>query len=165
MASWRVGSAASFDAKVKVLQPYCKAPGAIGKDTPSIVPISVSLFSFTTKNGHSGLVSALENYFTTPRLTQPVSGQIFVNQWTSAVKTNLELLEPDDRRQIIACGNWEEVQQDIVRSPSQYQEIGVLGSVLQHLNSFLGFVSRQAPDAIDTSLQWGLVKLLIAVGA
>lgn len=53
-------------------------------------------------------------------LTQTVSGQLFAKQWASAVKTCLDLLEPEDRRQIIACGNWEEVQQYIVRSPSQY---------------------------------------------
>ena len=98
-------------------------------------------------------------------LAQTVSGQIFVKQWTGAVQKNLELLEPDDRRQVTACGNWEQVQQYIVRSPSQYQEIAVLGSVLQHLQSFLDFVSRQAPDAIDTMLPWGLVKVLIAVSA
>lgn len=84
----------------------------------------------------------------------------------SAGSTGRDQLERDDLRQVLDFGTWEDVQVQIQSSrgdPSIDQEFAMLAHGLLKLRTFTDNWMRQASSRIDTSVLWGLLRVILKV--
>ncbi|KUJ22180.1 uncharacterized protein LY89DRAFT_778484 [Mollisia scopiformis] len=97
--------------------------------------------------------------------------QLLSDQWRSAGSAGRDQLERDDLRQVLDFGTWEDVQLQIQSSlggPADsaiHQEFALLGHGLLKLRTFTDNCMQQASSRIDTSVLWGLLRVILKTGA
>lgn len=88
------------------------------------------------------------------------------DQWRSVTKSSRDQLERNDLRQVLDYGTWEDLLAQIQsnRSVGSVQEdFAMLVNGLLKLRTFTDTRMSQVFSKIDTSISWGLLRLILQV--
>jgi hypothetical protein len=99
-------------------------------------------------------------------INQLFSEQLLSDQWRSSVSLCCDALERDDLRQVSVYNSWDDVQKQILMDTSNQphnQDLAMLAPRLTNLRTFTDFWLRQLIPQLDTSIFWGLVRLIVKV--
>lgn len=95
--------------------------------------------------------------------------QLFSEQWKGSVSICNDSLGRDDLRQVMVSNTWDDLQKQILRAHEDHyqqairQEFAMLTPGLVQLKAFVDFFSKRLVPELDTSIFWGLVRLITKV--
>ena len=100
------------------------------------------------------------------RVTDFTSDKLLCDQWKGEIGICCESLERDDFKQVSLFNSWDDLQTQIKSKHSSvpiHQEFAILEPGLTKLRTFTDYHLRRLVPTLETSLFWGLVRLLIKV--